>query len=167
MYTSDAIATAGQTAAKAGSTGSPGEEIHFSDVLSALNPLQYLPGVGTIYRAVTGDVVPESLRVAGSMIAGGLMGGPVGVAIAAASSLVQHVAHIDLDHMAHDVLASIGLIHDDAPAPAAVQEAQVASPAGSATAAEGPPASDAPTRAQALAAYGQTLFTYGAGGGHA
>jgi hypothetical protein len=38
----------------------PGD-ISFGDVLSALNPLQYLPVVGSIYRAVTGDTIPETL----------------------------------------------------------------------------------------------------------
>ncbi len=33
----------------------------FSEILSDLNPLQYLPVVGTIYRAVTGDTVPKPL----------------------------------------------------------------------------------------------------------
>ena len=42
--------------------------ISFHDILSALNPLQYLPVIGTIYRAVTGDQIPELLRRAGSLV---------------------------------------------------------------------------------------------------
>jgi hypothetical protein len=125
-------------------------EIGFRDVLSAINPLQYLPVVGQIYRAVTGDVVPEPLRVMGSMVASGLMGGPIGVAVSAASSLLQHVAGIDLDSVAHDVMAAVGIL-DDASGPA-TQQATVP---------------DAATRQMALTAYGQTLYTYGPGAGHA
>lgn len=157
----------------------------FRDVLSALNPLQYLPVVGTIYRAVTGDVVAEPLRVAGSMIASGLMGGPIGVAISAASNLFQHVAGLDLDAIAHGMLASIGLAGDDAQVattptttPLAVARFDPPTLAGSATAAEAGlailqaqpaemPLPDAAQRRAALAAYGQNLVTYGAGLGHA
>lgn len=135
-------------AANRGSAVAEGHDVSFGDVLSALNPLQYLPVVGTIYRALTGDTLPEPMRAAGSMIAGGLMGGPIGVAVSAAGSLLQHVTGIDLDHVAHDVFAAIGLVSEDAPP---------ALPA--------PP--DAVVRQQAVAAYGQTLNTYGPGMGHA
>ena len=56
-------------------------DISFRDVLSAMNPLQYVPVVGSIYRAVTGDVPVEPLRTMGSLIVSGLTGGPVGLAI--------------------------------------------------------------------------------------
>lgn len=118
----------------------------FLDVLSAMNPLQYLPVVGTIYRAVTGDRVSEPLRVMGSIVASGLMGGPLGLAVSAGSALVQHITGIDLDHVTHDVLAAVGIVDEDPPAPDA----------------PGPAATQT-----AIAAYGQTLYTYGPGAGHA
>jgi hypothetical protein len=117
-------------------------EIGFADVLSALNPLQYLPVVGQIYRAVTGDVPPEPLRIMGSIVVSGLLGGPLGMALNAASALVQHLTGINLDAVAHDAMEAVGIVEQRPPVPTA----------------------DVPT---ALAAYGQTLFTYGPGGGHA
>ena len=69
----------------------------FHEVLSALNPLQYLPVVGTIYRAVTGDTIPEPVRRIGSMIVSGLLGGPIGVAINVASLAAEKASGIDLD----------------------------------------------------------------------
>jgi hypothetical protein len=51
----------------------------FHALLSALNPLQYIPVVGTIYRAATGDVIPDAVRYAGSMLVSGLLGGPIGL----------------------------------------------------------------------------------------
>ena len=117
-------------------------EIGFSDVLSALNPLQYLPVVGQIYRAVTGDVPPEPLRIMGSIVVSGLLGGPLGMALNAASALVQHLTGINLDDVAHDALEAVGIV--DARPP--------------------PPLADVQT---ALTAYGQSLYTYGPGGGHA
>lgn len=53
----------------------------FHELLSALNPLQYMPVVGTLYRAMTGDVIPEALQRAGSLVVSGLLGGPIGVAL--------------------------------------------------------------------------------------
>jgi len=40
--------------------------VPFKDVLRALNPLQHVPVVGTIYRAVTGDTIPAPLRILGA-----------------------------------------------------------------------------------------------------
>ena len=67
----------------------------FHDLLSDLNPLQYLPVVGTIYRAVTGDVIPEMLRRAGSLLVSGLLGGPIGVATNLATTAAEKVSGID------------------------------------------------------------------------
>ncbi len=174
---SPSAAIAAPSAASATPAKAAEPELHFLDVLSALNPLQYLPVVGTIYRAITGDTVPEPLRAMGCMIASGLMGGPIGAAISAASSLIQHVAGIDLDQLGHDALASLGLV-DNAPETAiatAVQTPDIKPTlARSASAAEAPlpiaPPTDLPDMVQrqaAFAAYGQTLYTYGPGAGHA
>jgi hypothetical protein len=96
----------------------PSPDISFHDVLHALNPLQYLPGAGTIYRAITGDTLPEPLQAMGSMIVGGLIGGPVGVAVSAVSAVVQHVTGISLDSLAHEAMVAMGLL-DDTPSPQA------------------------------------------------
>jgi hypothetical protein len=53
--------------------------IGFSDVLSALNPLQYVPVVGTIYREITGDKVNPALLVAVAGIESIFLG-PLGLA---------------------------------------------------------------------------------------
>ena len=34
----------------------------FHELLSELNPLQYLPVIGTIYRSMTGDLIPEPVE---------------------------------------------------------------------------------------------------------
>jgi len=69
--------TAGVTGGRAGSGGSGGST--FGDFLSSLNPLQNLPVVGTIYRAITGESVLPGLRVVGSLVFGIVTGGPIGV----------------------------------------------------------------------------------------
>ena len=59
-------------------------DVPFSDVLKSLNPLQHVPGVGTIYRAATGDTIPAPLRILGA----GIFGGPIGILGAAVMSIV-------------------------------------------------------------------------------
>jgi hypothetical protein len=67
----------------------------FHDLLSAMNPLQYLPVVGTLYRAITGDVIPEGLRRAGSLVASGLLGGPIGLIGNIAATIAEKITGID------------------------------------------------------------------------
>jgi hypothetical protein len=92
--------------------------VSFHDVLSALNPLQYVPVVGNIYRAVTGDIPPEPARIIGSFIASGLAGGPIGLAINAAVTAAEKITGIDPDHIAHTMLAEVGIIGKGPTAPA-------------------------------------------------
>jgi hypothetical protein len=54
--------------------------VTFSDVLNDINPLQYLPVVGTIYRAITGQRVHPGLQVAVAAATSLLFGGPFGLA---------------------------------------------------------------------------------------
>jgi len=55
----------------------------FDEVLSALNPLHHLPGVGILYRAVTGERIQPAFRVLGAAIFGGVPGMLLTAALAA------------------------------------------------------------------------------------
>jgi hypothetical protein len=128
----------------------------FRDVLSDMNPLQYLPVVGTLYRAVTGDTIPRPLREAGSLLVSGLMGGPAGVVANLAVLGLEKLTGIDLEDLEQSAIAALtpGVSAPVAPSAPPDQGAQdlgaavvaPASPAGSAEAV-------AWTAAQ-LAAYG-------------
>lgn len=118
----------------------------FRQFLSMLNPLQYLPGIGTIYRAVTGDQIPEVVRDIGSIVVGALTGGPIGAAISAGLAVAEKVSGIDIDQVGQSVLASLGITHQPAASPA-TGSVQVAGP-DSAAAPAGLPASFAPPAAQ-------------------
>jgi len=51
-----------------------GQELRFSDVLDTLNPLQHLPVLGNVYRALTGDTISAPAKVTGAALYGGPMG---------------------------------------------------------------------------------------------
>jgi hypothetical protein len=46
----------------------------FHDLVSIVNPLQHIPVVSTIYRALTGDTIKPAERIAGDTLYGGLWG---------------------------------------------------------------------------------------------
>jgi hypothetical protein len=74
-------------------SGGPGSsQVHFSDVLSTLNPLQYLPVVGTIYRTITGDSVHPAFRVAASAALSLVFGGPIGLAATMIGVAAEEIA---------------------------------------------------------------------------
>ena len=75
----------------------------FAEVLRALNPLQYVPVVGSIYRVITGDQGSPGLRTAASAIGGMLMGGPFGLLLSMAGSLVERMFHVE--DAAHSLIA--------------------------------------------------------------
>lgn len=77
----------------------PGEDatagesgLGFGDLLDVINPLQHLPVVGTIYRALTGDTMSEPARLAG----GALYGGPLGLVGALANMVVERETGQDI-----------------------------------------------------------------------
>lgn len=57
----------------------------FGDILDAINPLEQLPVVGTIYRHLTGHSISPASRIMG----GALFGGPIGAALSAFNAIVQ------------------------------------------------------------------------------
>ncbi len=80
-------ATPGSSLARDGAkTWTDGETASFKDLLAIVNPLQHIPIVGTIYRAVTGDQV----AVMPSLIGGALFGGPIGFALSVADNVFKN-----------------------------------------------------------------------------
>ena len=93
-------------------TKTPSQSMSFSEFLSAINPLQHIPVVGTIYRAITGDIPPPAARVVGGL----LLGGPLGLVASAADAILEQASGKDLGGHA---MAMLGLDHDSSPTPAA------------------------------------------------
>lgn len=84
----------------------------FRAVLHLINPLQYLPVVGTIYRAVTGDTIPEGAQIAGSLAVGFAISGPVGLVTGIAAIIAEKATGIDPDKILHRVAVNLGLATD-------------------------------------------------------
>ncbi len=95
----------------------------FRTLLSELNPLQYLPVVGTIYRAMTGDTIPEAARFAGSLVVSGLTGGPVGVAVNVGTTVLEHALGLDPERLGARLLADLGIGYGPPPPGPAVRVA--------------------------------------------
>ncbi len=66
--------------------------IGFDDLLDVINPLQHIPVVGTIYRAITGDTIASGPRVMG----GALFGGVIGFAAALVNAVIDEATGSDI-----------------------------------------------------------------------
>lgn len=83
---------------------------NFLDILDVINPLQHIPFVSTLYRALTGDTIAPASRVAG----GALFGGPIGAAVSLVNSIVAEWSGKDIsDHVV--AFFTGGESDDDAP----------------------------------------------------
>lgn len=61
-------------AAAAATASTTGEGFTFHDLLDIVNPLQHIPVVSTIYRAITGDQIKTFPKIAGDTLFGGVTG---------------------------------------------------------------------------------------------
>ena len=57
----------------------------FGDLLDIVNPLQHIPVISSIYRAITGDTIGTGAQLAG----GALFGGPMGFIGAIANAIIE------------------------------------------------------------------------------
>lgn len=100
--------------------GDAGGALGFDDFVDLINPLQHIPVISTLYRAVTGDEIRAPVKVAG----GALFGGPIGFVAALANAFVDEAAGRDVGEMA---LAA--LVGDDSNGGTQVAAAQEPAPA--------------------------------------
>lgn len=88
--------------AKAGNPLFGKDGFTFGDFLDIINPLQHIPIVNTVYRAITGDQIDPGARIIG----GGLFGGPIGLAASLISGAVEEATGKDPGEHA---LAALGI----------------------------------------------------------
>lgn len=78
------------------------EDLTFSDLIDLINPLQHIPGVSQVYRAMTGDTIKPAVKVAGGM----LFGGPAGMLIGAGSAVMEGMLGDPIARVADAVLGT-------------------------------------------------------------
>ena len=117
----------------------------FDNLLDIVNPLQHIPGVSTIYRAITGDEIAAPARLIGSA----LFGGPVGFASAAANMMLEEATG---GNLASHALAFVGGLGDAPEVAAAAFMPPVPQAAIDLAAAAAPAPPPAPQAAASLAA---------------
>lgn len=74
----------------------PSAELDFSDFLDVINPLQHIPVIGSIYRAITGDEISGPARIVG----GALFGGPIGFVGGIINAIAAEASGDDLGELA-------------------------------------------------------------------
>lgn len=82
----------------------------FDDLVDAINPLQHIPVVSSIYRWLTGDEISPGARMAG----GALFGGPIGLAGSVANLVIDETTGRDLGE--HAMAMVFGAEEEGAPA---------------------------------------------------
>ncbi|MFC3674424.1 hypothetical protein [Ferrovibrio xuzhouensis] len=98
------------------------EGFSFGDFLDIINPLQHIPIVSTIYRAITGDTIQPGARIAGDT----LFGGPIGLVGGVIDAMVQESTGKDIGQQA---LAMVGIdVGPDKPAVPATAVAAASEP---------------------------------------
>lgn len=74
MVSSPSLAPEKVTATAPANNGGDQDEGFFHHLLDVVNPLQHLPVIGTIYRAITGEHIGAVEKIAGDTLYGGLWG---------------------------------------------------------------------------------------------
>lgn len=135
----DAAAGSDAGASAAGTKGSVADgdqDLSFWDVLDIVNPLQHIPIVGTIYRAVTGDEIKPAMQIGGDILYGGVIGGMASIA----NAVLQEASGKDLGG---HIMAGLGFGDDGAKKPpvqvAAAALSQAPAQAAQTSAAQAPP----------------------------
>jgi hypothetical protein len=132
-----------------------GKEFGFGDVIDIVNPLQHIPVVNTLYRAITGDEIGNVPRVLGDT----LFGGPLGFITGMINVALREDSGKDLGE---HVLALVMPDGGDDPAGSTVVAAKPAADDGGVPATAGKDApEDAPEAASADAAAGVEMAAVG------
>ncbi len=147
--------TVGESTSSGGGFKPFGDDgLTFYDILDIVNPLQHIPIVSSIYRAVTGDTIDLVPRLAG----GALFGGIFGAGAALGNGMIQALTGDDLG--GHAVTAAEALFDWGSTSVEAAAPTAIAIDSGASLPSWGEPGAfgEAPTSlASAIAAYGDTL----------
>jgi hypothetical protein len=128
-----------------------GHGFSFHDVLDALNPLQHLPVISTIYHAITGDRPGNVAEIVGDGLYGGLLGLAGGIAnVALKEATGKDIGDTILSVFTHDKAGSAAPSKAPEPLPSPPPASDAPAPAASASLS--PVASSAPANKDSAAA---------------
>ncbi len=68
-----------------------------AEAASGLDPLLFLPGVGMIYRAITGKTIPPPMDIASSVVSAAAFGGPLGILGSVMLNTITELARLGPD----------------------------------------------------------------------
>jgi hypothetical protein len=124
-----ALAPPGRLASPTAATREADPLLSFETVVDAVNPLQHLPVVSTLYRSATGDGIGGVARLAGGLI----FGGPLGLLAGAATVALEAVTGTSVEEqaktMAGHVAEALSGKGEEEPAPAPTLPWLAAAPA--------------------------------------
>ena len=129
----------------------------FGDFLDIINPLQHLPVISSIYRAITGDEIGGGARAIGGM----LYGGPIGMIASGITALfdeasggdvITHVAGLVRDIVGDDADTAANAAENPDDVRSAAQKASAVEPAAGPAAGLAPQAAAAALPAAQVAA---------------
>jgi hypothetical protein len=70
----ESVTVTGPAPSAAPKAAKPTGHLGFADLLDVLNPLQHIPVIGSIYRAITGDTMSPTAEILGGALYGGVIG---------------------------------------------------------------------------------------------
>jgi hypothetical protein len=85
------------------------------EMQNALNPLQYVPVVGMIYRQATGETIAPPVQILGSVATGAMFGGPIGVLGSVLMNVVLELARLGPDTSRPPVPEGMDVTGSEAP----------------------------------------------------
>ena len=74
MKPASSASAAASASAPASAAASPDDGFSFDDLVDMVNPLQHIPVVSTLYRAITGDKINTAPKILGDTLYGGVTG---------------------------------------------------------------------------------------------
>jgi hypothetical protein len=171
MLISPGPAQTGSVSANAKDPAQPHESF-FHHLLDVVNPLQHLPIIGTIYRAITGEHLDPIEKIAGDTLYGGLWGAVSSIADVAFEGLtgksfedtalalfkrVDSAKVASARVVAPDIIASASLPSSDLPALPTTVAAGMPDGLGALTSALSAKGIDSDTASRALYAYRRSM----------
>lgn len=102
----------------------------FKDFLDVINPLQHIPGISELYRAVTGDEISDGARYSGNALYGLALGGPIGFGVMTGYSIASSALSGETKGAGPDLETAAIPVPQEKPATTTKAPDVVASPVG-------------------------------------